>query len=91
MYMIVSIDCKFKTNHEDIEKVLEHFGLRKIQSSLYAGYLDNYERKDLGEKISEIIRETDSVLIVPICRNCYSKKISIGQKIQFRDELYRVY
>jgi CRISPR-associated protein Cas2 len=91
MYMIVSIDCKFKTNHENIEKVLEHFGLRKIQSSLYVGNLDNSERKELCEKISEIIRQTDSVLIIPICQNCYSKKISIGRIIQFRDELYRVY
>lgn len=89
--MIVSIDCKFKTNHENIEKVLQHFGLRKIQSSLYAGDLENNERKELGEKISEIIRQTDSVLIMPICQNCYSKKISMGRIIQFRDELYRVY
>lgn len=89
--MIVSIDCKFKTNHENIEKILQRFGLRKIQSSLYAGDLDKNERKELGEKISEIVRETDSVLIIPICQNCYSKKISIGRIIQFRDELYRVY
>lgn len=91
MYLIVSIDCKFKTNNENIENFLEHFGLRKIQSSLYAGDLDNNERKELGEKISEIIHQTDSVLIMPICQNCYSKKISIGRIIQFRDELYRVY
>ena len=91
MYMIVSIDCKFKTNHENIEKHLQHFGLRKIQSSLYVGNLDNSERKELCEKISEIIRQTDSVLIIPICQNCYSKKISIGRIIQFMDELYRVY
>lgn len=89
--MIVSIDCKFKTNHENIEKHLQHFGLRKIQSSLYAGDLDNYEIKEMGEKISEIVRQTDSVLIMPICQNCHSKKISIGRIIQFRDELYRVY
>lgn len=89
--MIASIDCKFKTNHENIEKVIQHFGLRKIQSSLYAGDLENNERKELGEKISEIIRQTDSVLIIPICQNCYSKKISIGRIIQFMDELYRVY
>lgn len=91
MYIIVSIDCKFKTNHENIENVLEHFGLRKIQSSLYGGDLDNNERKELSEKISEIIRQTDSVLIIQICQNCYSKKINIGHIIQFRDELYRVY
>jgi len=74
MYMIASFDCKFKTNHENIEKVLQHYGLRKIQSSLYAGDLSNGERKDLSENISKITRENDSVMIIPICENCYAKK-----------------
>ena len=90
-YIRASFYCKFKTNLENIENILKHYGLRKIQSSLYVGNLDNSERKELCEKISEIIRQTDSVLIIPICQNCYSKKISIGRIIQFRDELYRVY
>lgn len=75
--MIVSIDCKFKTNHENIEKVLQHFGLRKIQSSFYAEDLENNERKELGEKISEIIRQTDSVLIMPIVRTASLKRLAL--------------
>lgn len=43
MYMIASFDCRFKTNKEKIEKRLQHFGLRKIQSTLYAGELENNE------------------------------------------------
>lgn len=35
MYVIVSFDIKFKTNQEKIESVIEHFGLRKIQNTLY--------------------------------------------------------
>lgn len=31
MYMMASFDCKFKTNQENIERILQHFGLRKIQ------------------------------------------------------------
>ena len=65
MYMIASFDCKFKTNQRNIENVFEHFGLRKIQSSLYAGDLDNDERKDLCENINRIIRDNDNVLIIP--------------------------
>ena len=89
--MIASFDCKFKTNREKIEKTLQHFGLRKIQSALYAGELDNSERETLVKNISEIIKEEDNVLIIPICKNCFSKKDSIGREIKFKNDLYRVY
>ena len=91
MYMIASFDCKFKINQENIENIFQHYGLRKIQSSLYAGNLNNDERKDLCNNISKIIREYDNVLIIPICQSCYSKKEICGRKIKFRDELFRVY
>ena len=91
MYMIASFDCKFKTNQRNIENVFEHFGLRKIQSSLYAGDLDNDERKDLCENINSIIRDNDNVLIMPICQSCYAKKESCGRKIKFKEELYKVF
>ncbi len=91
MYIISSIDCKFKTNKQNIENILQHYGLRKIQDSLYAGDLDNSERNEMGLKISEMIKEIDSVLIMPICQNCYSKKEICGREIIFNDELYKVY
>lgn len=91
MYMIASLDCKFKTNRENIENVLQHYGLRKIQSSLYAGELSNDERKEHGENISQITRENDSVVIVPICENCWAKKQTAGRKIKFKNDLFRVY
>ena len=91
MYTIVSFDCKFKGNRENIENILKHYGLRKIQSSLYAGDLSNGERKDLSENISKITRENDSVLIIPICENCYVKKLTAGRELKFKNDLYRVY
>ncbi len=91
MYMIVSIDCKFKTNHENIERILQHYGLRKIQTSLYAGDLKNDERKELAKNISDIIRDTDNVLIMPVCQSCYSKKEICGREIKFQEELYKVF
>ena len=91
MYMIASFDCKFKTNQKNIEKVFQHYGLRRIQSSLYAGDLSNDERKDLSENISQFTKENDSVLIIPICENCYTKKQTAGREIKFKNDLYRVY
>ena len=57
MYMLASFDCKFKSNRENIENIFQHYGLRKIQSSLYAGDLNNDERQNLCENISKIIRK----------------------------------
>lgn len=91
MYIIANFDIKFKTNQENIEKILQHYGLRKVQSSLYVGDLDNAERELLKQNIDEIIRDNDSVLIFPICQSCYSKKEKCGREIKFKDELYRVY
>ena len=91
MYMIASFDSRFKTNREKIEMKLQHFGLRKIQSALYAGEMENGEHEMLVKDINEIIKQDDSVLIIPICKNCYSKKECCGREIKFKNDLYRVY
>ena len=91
MYIIVNFDCKFKGNQKNIEKVLQHFGLRKVQATLYVGELENNEREQLQNNINEIIRPNDSLLIFPICKNCFSRKGSIGREIKFKNDLYRVY
>ncbi len=91
MNVIVSLDIKFKTNHEKIERTIEHFGLRKIQNTLYMGELDKTEQNFLVKSIKEIIKENDSVLITPICQNCYSKKENCGREIKFKNDLFKVY
>ena len=89
--MMASFDCRFKGSQENIERTLQHFGLRKIQSSLYVGELENNEREMLVESINEIVKENDSILIVPICQNCFLKKEYCGREIKFKNDLYRVY
>lgn len=91
MYVIVSLDVKFKTNLEKIERIIEYYGLRKIQNILYVGELDNNERNSLKESIDNVIKEYDSVLILPVCQNCYLKKESCGREIKFDNELFMVY
>lgn len=91
MYVIVSFDIKFKTNQEKIESVIEHFGLRKIQNTLYIGELDNNEQNTLVKSINKIIKEYDSVLITRICQNYYLKKETCGREIKFNNDLFRIY
>ena len=91
MKVIISIECNFKTNKEKIENILQHYGLRKIQNSLYIGNLDKNERKDITDDINQKINEKDNVLIIPICQSCYLKKEICGRKIKFENELYKVF
>ena len=74
MYTIAIFDVNFKTNKEKIENILRHFGLRKIQTSTYIGKLSKDELTVFKKEIERTIREKDSLLILPICDKCYSKK-----------------
>ena len=87
MYVVVSLDIKFKTKQKKIESTIEHFGLRKIQNTIYIGELNKIEQKTLVKSINKIIKEHDSVLIIPICQNCYSKKETCGREIKFKNDL----
>ena len=91
MYTIISFDFKFKGSRKNIERTLQHYGLRKVQTLLYAGDLENGEREILLENISKIVKKTDSVMIVPICQKCFSKMEKCGREIKFDNDLYRVY
>ena len=81
--MIASLNCKFKTNQKNIEKILQHYGHRKIQSSLYAGDLIMMNTK-IYVKIYQKSFRKDNVLIIPVCESCFSKKEISARKIKFR-------
>jgi len=53
--------------------------------------LDNDERKELCENIQNIIRDNDSVLIMPLCQSCYAKKEIFGREIKLKEELFKVF
>ncbi|WP_432644893.1 CRISPR-associated endonuclease Cas2 [Methanobrevibacter sp.] len=91
MYTIAIFDVKFKTNKEKIENILRHFGLRKIQTNTYIGKLSNANLTSFKKEIKLAIPKKDSLLILPICDNCYSKKDTFGRRINFSENLYRVF
>ncbi|WP_406535090.1 CRISPR-associated endonuclease Cas2 [Methanobrevibacter sp.] len=91
MHTIAIFDVNFKTNKEKIENILRHFGLRKIQTNTYIGKLSNEDLSIFKKEIELTIREKDSILILPICDKCYSKKETFGREINFSENLYRVF
>ena len=91
MYTRAIFDVNFKTNKEKIENILRHFGLRKIQTNTYIGKLSKDELTVFKNETEQTIREKDSLLILPICDNCYFKKETFGREINFSENLYRVF
>lgn len=91
MYTIAIFDVNFKTNKENIENILRHFGFRKIQTNTYIGKLDKTDSTIFKKEIELATREKDSLLILPICDKCYSKKETFGREINFSEKLYRVF
>ncbi len=65
-------------------KVLLEFGYR-VQESVFEGFLSKDAVAELKGKIEKIIdRETDSVRLYPLCRDCEKKVeiMGVGKKIE---------
>lgn len=88
MFIVAIYDIKFKSNKEKIEQIFLHYGMRKIQETTFIG---NIETNNLKNDITQIIKEKDSVLLIPMCKSCYSKKEILGRKLKFKEDLYRIF
>ena len=90
MNLIVSFDIKFKTNKENLLKILNHYGFNKIQDCLYFADVDNSHLIEIQDLIMENMKETDSIIIMPLCKSCYEKLNVFGRNLQFEDEFYKI-
>lgn len=60
-------------NHERsrLIKILQHFGLHRIQKSAFLGNLKGHKRIDLGDAVQyHLSGPKDSIYIIPICDKC---------------------
>lgn len=57
--------------------------LRKIQNTTYTGDLTKIELKD---NINENIKEKDNILLIPLCKKCYSNKTVHKRNISFKED-----
>lgn len=52
-------------------KKLQHYGLRRIQKSIFCGYLSIDERLNLASEFDFYMSsERDSIILVPACESC---------------------
>ena len=68
---VVVYDITDNTSRLHLIKKLQFFGLKRIQKSVFIGYLEMKDRLDLAEDLDKYLsNETDSIIILPLCGNC---------------------
>ena len=79
MLTVVVYDISDNTSRSYLIKKLQHFGLKRIQKSVFIGYLEAKERLDLANDIETYLsKDTDSIIILPSCESCKNSILLVG-------------
>ena len=71
MLTVVVYDISDNTSRLYLIKKLQYFGLKRLQKSVFIGYLEANERLDLADDVeSYLSSDSDSIIIFPICESC---------------------
>jgi CRISPR-associated protein Cas2 len=71
MLTVVVYDITDNTSRLHLIKKLQFFGLKRLQKSVFIGYLEPKERLDLAEDLETYLsKDTDSIVILPLCESC---------------------
>lgn len=91
MLTVVVYDISDNTSRLYLIKKLQHYGLKRIQKSVFIGYLKLKERLDLAEDIDTYLsKDTDSIIILPLCSTCKDSILLVGDaEIPNNDLIYR--
>lgn len=91
MLTVVVYDITDNSSRNYLIKKLQYFGLKRIQKSVFIGYLEIDERLDLVEDLETYLsKDTDSIVIFPLCKNCKDSILLVGDAdIPNNDLTYR--
>jgi CRISPR-associated protein Cas2 len=71
MFTLVVYDISDDKNRTHLSKVLENFGLNRIQYSAFTGELNPHDRHVLLQDVKKYATgEKDSIYITPLCKRC---------------------
>jgi len=79
MLTMIIYDIQETTNRNHLIKKLRHHGLKRVQKSVFTGYLTQEKRKQLQKEIKENIQsQQDSIIQLEICANCKNHITQLG-------------
>jgi len=78
MLYLVTYDIDDDKIRNKISKILEGFGVR-VQESVFECNLNKEEYDKLLKRLTKFSRENFNIRIYPLCKDCYSKAVGIGE------------
>ncbi|MCC6028157.1 MAG: CRISPR-associated endonuclease Cas2 [Archaeoglobus sp.] len=79
MLHLVVYDITDDSNRTRLAKLLEKFGLERVQYSAFRGELNPNDREVLARQVLRFIKdEHDCIFIIPLCQRCSSAAIVIS-------------
>ncbi len=80
MLTVIIYDIEETNNRNHLIKKLRHYGLTRIQKSVFSGYLDKTSREKLQKYTKENIQSgKDSIIHLEICNSCQKTMIIQGE------------
>ena len=71
MLVFVMYDIVDNPTRTSLIKKLQHYGLHRIQKSIFCGFLSLNERLNLASELDFFISsERDTIILVPACESC---------------------
>ena len=91
MLTVVVYDITDNNSRSHLIKKLQYFGLKRLQKSVFIGYLELQERLDLADDLNNFLsNDSDSIVIFPLCENCKDSILLDGDaEIPNNDLQYR--
>ena len=91
MLTIVTYDISDNASRSYLIKKLQYFGLKRLQKSVFIGYLETEDRLDLANEVETYLSsDSDSIVIFPVCGSCRDSILIQGNaNIPQNDVTYR--
>lgn len=79
MLHLVVYDITDDGNRTRLSKLLEKFGLTRVQYSAFRGEMNVSDREALARQVARFVKdEHDCIFIVPLCQRCASTAIVVS-------------
>ena len=91
MLTIVTYDISDNASRSYLIKKLQYFGLKRLQKSVFIGYIETEDRLDLANEVETYLSsDSDSIVIFPVCGSCRDSILIQGDaSIPQNDVTYR--
>lgn len=80
MLTIVTYDISDNTSRSHFIKRLQYFGLKRLQKSVFIGYMPPKDRLGLASEFEEYLTSSkDSIVLLPLCESCKNSILLEGE------------